>query len=358
MPDARTLRLPYESIASLPGGSNEVRVYHDGLLECDRVGKRFDVAMVEATVLPEPSTLQSIRHPNVIEVVSAARVDGYSDPLMDVIEVITPYYPRGSITDALLRGESFCGQAALAIVRSALLGLRELHVTHRILHRDIKSGNILLTDPPIHAIVADLGVAGRMDESGEAPAVRNPTLYSPPELLSNRLTVASDLYSLGLVLLELLKGRFPYESYTRQEVASSLARGRNPLREVDFSLPVWAPSRLRRIYAKATHADPARRFRNAQEMEDALARLWLPCWSLQMRLDDSAPMLWEVRKSLLSGLNYVVEVEQVQGAFKLSIKRSTVNGLRRPVGHSDVVVASLRHRDAQQFFDRANDLAR
>lgn len=314
--------------------------------------------MVEATVLPEPSTLQSIRHPNVIEVVSAARVDGYSDPLMDVIEVITPYYPRGSITDALLRGELFCGHTALAIVRSALLGLRELHVTHRILHRDIKSGNILLTDPPVHAIVADLGVAGRMNDLGEAPAVRNPTLYSPPELRSNRLSVASDLYSLGLVLNELLKGRFPYESYTRQDVEASLESGRNPLREVDFELPIWAPSRLRRIYAKATHVDPARRFRSAQEMEDALARLWLPCWALQTRPDESSPIVWSVKNPLVSGSTYVVQAEPLTGGFRLSIKRSTASGLRRPVGHGDITVVSLTHRDAQHFFDRANDLAR
>ena len=259
------------------------------------------------------------------------------------------------VLGALLRGESFCGQAALAIVRSALLGLRELHVTHRILHRDIKSGNILLTDPPIHVIVADLRVAGRMNDLGEAPAVRNPTLYSPPELLSNRLSVSSDLYSLGLVLNELLKGRFQYEAYTRHDVVTSPERGRNPLREVDFVLPIWAPSRLRRIYAKATHRDPARRFRCAQEMEEALARLWLPCWR---RADASSPTSWTVSNSLASASPYGVEAEQIAGGFRLSIKRSTASGLRRPVGHGDITVASLTHRDAQLFFDRANELAR
>lgn len=357
MPDIRTLRLAYDSIASLPGGSNEVRVYHDDLLDCDRVGKRFDVGMVEATVLPEASTLQAIRHPNVIEVVSAARVDGYSDPLMNVIEVITPYLPRGSITDALLRGETFCGPNALAIVRSALLGLRELHVTHRILHRDIKSGNILLTDPPIHALVADLGVAGRMDDAGGAPAVRNPTLYSPPEFSAGRLSVASDLYSLALVLNELIGGRFPYEAYTRDEVVTRLADGRNPLRDEDFALPIWAPSRLRRIYSKATHVNPMRRFRSAQEMEDALARLKMPCWRERSLPENSGIAIWEVRRSSVAGAIYIVRAEQLPNEFHLSIKRETASGLRRPAGHEDISVPSLTHRDAQRFFDRANSLA-
>lgn len=160
------LRLPYESINSLLQGSNEVRIYHDEILDCDRVGKQFDLSMVEATVLPEASTLQSISHPNVLEVVSAARVEGYGDPLMEVIEVITPYYPRGSITDALLRGERFSGAEVLSIMGNALRGVRELHTRHRILHRDLKSGNILLTGAPIFALIADLGVAGRMDEDG------------------------------------------------------------------------------------------------------------------------------------------------------------------------------------------------
>jgi serine/threonine protein kinase len=277
---------------------------------------------------------------------------------MQVIEVITPYYPRGSITDALLRGDTFCGQTAVTIVRAALLGLRELHVTHRILHRDIKSGNILLTEPPTYAIVADLGVAGRMDAAGEARAVRNPTLYSPPELFSNgNLTVSSDLYSLALVLNELVGGRFPYEAYSRDDVARSLVAGRNPLRQDDFALPIWAPSRLRRIYSKATHQDPGRRFRSAQEMDDALGHLALPCWTEVRAAEDSPSVAWQVRRSLTTGTPYFVEARRVSTGFRLSIKRATASGLRRPAGYNDVDVPSLSHRDAQRFFVSANALA-
>jgi serine/threonine protein kinase len=246
----RRLVLPFESIQSLPGGVNEVRLYYDDLLDVQRVAKRFDRSMLDATVLPEASTLQAIDHQNVVKVSLAARVDGY-DPTMDVIEIHTPFYPRGSITDALLRGDTFAGRDALVVMQSALRGLRELHMTHRVLHRDIKSGNILLDEAPTYALVADIGVAGRMDENGTAPAVNNPTPYSPPEFRTNALTVTADLYSMGLVLRELVGGRFAYEAITRDEVTERLARGQRALSDEVLELPIWAPARLRRVYQKA-----------------------------------------------------------------------------------------------------------
>lgn len=218
------LRLGFESIESFPHGSNPVRKYLDPHLGVERVGKRIDLSMVDPATLPEASTLQSIQHQNIVPIITAADVSGY-DPSMKVIEIVTPYYPRGSITDALLRGESFAGFDAIAILRSALLGLRELHVHHRICHRDIKGGNIFLTEPPVRALIADLGVAGKLRDDGTVPTVGNATLYSPPEFHSGLLTPAGDLYSMGLILRELLGGAFPYADYTKNDVHEALARG-------------------------------------------------------------------------------------------------------------------------------------
>jgi len=347
-----TLRLNFESINSLPQGSNEVRLYHDEILDCDRVGKRFDLTMVEATVLPEASTLQSIRHPNVLEIVSAARVEGYSDPLMQVIEVITPYYPQGSITDALLRGERFSGPRAMAIMGNALRGIRELHAGHGILHRDLKSGNILLTDAPIHALIADLGVAGRMDADGFAPAVKNPTLYSPPELFTGgNLSVASDLYPLGHILRELLGGPFPYGRYSREQVRESLRAGQNPLTDEDAALPVWVPSRLRKIHAKLTATDPKKRYQTARELGQDLEKVALADWR------EVGPYVWDLASSELAGRAYRVEATTNPQGFLLSIKKYSGSKLRRPQGHVDVQVSTLADKEAREVFDRANALA-
>jgi serine/threonine protein kinase len=345
----KRLVLAYESIGSLPEGANEVRLYHDPLLDVDRVGKRFDRSMVDATVLPEASTLQAIDHPNVVKVIHAARVEGYIDPLMDVIEIITPYYPRGSITDALLRNETFSGPHALAIMQAAARGLRELHVTHRVLHRDVKSGNILLDEPPIHAVVADIGVAGRMDTGGLTPAVDNPTLYSPPELFSGPLTVGADLYSLALVLRELLGGRFEYEAVTRNAVIARLREGKRALADEVLELPAWTPLRLRRIYVKATALDPMKRYQSARDMAADLAKVKLANWATV------ADNEWVVRADtqVQSRLHKVTATSESAG-IRLSMTRETRSGFRRVAGYPDEISPSPTHQVAKQFFDRVN----
>lgn len=346
----RRLSLAFESIASLPEGINEVRVVRDELLDTLRVAKRLDRSMLDATVLPEASTLQAVNHSNVVKVTSAARVDGY-DPMMDVIEIHTPYYPRGSITDALLRGETFAGSSSLAIMQTALRGLRELHMTHKVLHRDIKSGNILLDNPPVHALVADIGVAGRMNEDGVAPAVNNPTLYSPPEWRVGALTVSADLYSMGLVLRELVGGRFDYSAYTRDEVLGRLQERKRALPDDVLELPAWVPTRLRRIYRKAVALDPASRHQSARDMADDLARVKLPIWTA------AGPNEWTVQADdSATARVHTVTARPGPGWVELSMTRQSGARFRRVTGYPDQTVPSLTHKDATKFFDRINAL--
>lgn len=192
--EVQRLFLEFECIQSLPEGLNEVHVWWDPILQTKRVGKTIDISGMEADgSLPEPATLQAISHNNVVPVVAAALRPEYRPPLK-VVELVTPYYPRGSITDAFLRGETFAISNAVATVQRALLGLAELHEVVGILHRDVKSGNILLSGDSHVAKLADLGLAARPDASGTTSIANNPTLYSPPEFRSGQLTVASDLF--------------------------------------------------------------------------------------------------------------------------------------------------------------------
>lgn len=347
------LRLPYEAIASIPEGINEVRLYFDSILKCDLVGKRIDLSMVDEKTLPEASTLRSIKHQNVVAIRSAAHVDGYvNDPTMRIIEIVTDHYPRGSITDALLRGENFPGYEAVAIVRSALSGLRELHVKHQVCHRDVKSGNILLTHPPIHAMIADLGVAGLFDANGEVAAVNNPTLYSPPELLTTGiLTAASDLYSMGLVLRELIGGRFLYEKYARDSVTRALQMGEDPLSPEDRALPLWAPKNLRKVYDKATHRIPGKRYKSAKDMDTELSKVRVASWT------QGAELVWEARKNPKDEHCVRVDAVREAGGFRMSIRSNHTGNFRRFQNTPDVSVDSLTSARAQGVFDTANAYA-
>lgn len=347
------LSLPFEALASIPEGINEVRKYRDKYLDCDVVGKRIDISWLDQSTLPEASTLKSIDHPNVVKIRSAAEVKNYvSDPLMKIVEIVTDFFERGSITDAQLRGEQFSGPEAVAIVRSTLRGLRELHVRHRICHRDIKGGNILLTDPPVYAVVADLGVAGKFDSNGEVSTVNNPTLYSPPEFFSRGvLTASSDLYSLGLVFRELLGGPFPYKDYSREAVIEALKQGQEPVTEEDRELPIWAPTPVRKLYAKATHINPSKRYQTAKDMDKDLAKVKIAYWK------EISDRCWEARREKGRNMCVRVEASDVKDGYLLSIKSNRSGKFRRYPNLPDEAVSTLTSAATRRVFDAANAFA-
>jgi serine/threonine protein kinase len=348
--DQRVLSLPFECLRSIPEGINEVRLWHDPLLDCERVGKRIELSQIEGDdALPEAATLQSIRHPNVVPVLGAAEVAGYPAP-MRVIELITPFLERGSITDALLRGEQFSATEAVSITQAVLRGLAEIHEVHGICHRDMKSGNVLLC-PDHRAKVADLGLAGRFDESGAVVALNNPTLYSPPEFAKTGcLTRASDIYAVGLILRELLGGPFPYADYPISLVIERINAGRTPLNGSDVALPVWSSRSMRRVYAKAVHRDPAQRFQTAQAMDEALARVTAIDWE---KVDAHR---WEA-SFLHTHRSVAVEARPMvrQGGYRLSIKTHAGRGWRRAA--EDVDVPDLAGTLARNVFDHASTIA-
>lgn len=348
--DERILTLPFECLRSIPEGINEVRVWSDPLLGCERVGKRIDMAgLDDGETLPEPATLQSIRHDNVVPVVAAAEVSGYPAP-MRVVEVITPFFEQGSITDALLRGETFSARKAVAITQATLRGLAEIHEVHGICHRDVKSGNVLLCGDHL-ARVADLGLCGKFDSDGAVVALKNPTLYSSPEFTSTgTLTRASDLYSVGLILRELLGGPFPYADYTTTFVMERMSAGRSPLRAADLALPMWASKSMKRVYAKAIRRDPSDRFQTAHEMDQALASVvavdWVPVGETR----------WEA-PFVHSSKRVAVEATWMprKGLFRVSSLASTRTGWRRT--QPDVDVDDLGSAEMARVFNHASDTA-
>ncbi|HET6759347.1 MAG TPA: protein kinase [Propionibacteriaceae bacterium] len=347
--DERVLSLPFECLRSIPEGINEVRLWYDPILDCQRVGKRIELSQIDGDdALPEAATLQLIRHDNVVPVLAAAVVGGYPTP-MRVVEIITPYFERGSITDAQLRGERFTASEAVGIAQAVLRGLAQIHEVHGIGHRDMKSGNVLLC-PDHRAKVADLGLAGRFDENGEVIALNNPTLYSPPEFATTkRLTRASDIYAVGLVLRELLGGPFPYADYPTSLVVERITAGRSPLKSAEVALPIWASRSMRRVYAKATNRDPRQRFQTAQAMDEALARITAIDWEQVDTYRWEAPFLHKPRR-------VGVDARQMKsGGYRLSVLAQAGRRWRRTA--DDVDVPDLVGTPARKVFDQASTIA-
>ncbi|MGY1584729.1 serine/threonine-protein kinase [Streptomyces sp. MN13] len=347
----RRLTLNYECLQTMPTGLHEVRVWWDPDLANWLVGKRVDLSEVEdGADLVEPRVMEMIDHPNVVKVRSVASVAGFPAP-MRVVEVLMPFYEEGSVTDALEAGKCFTPSQALRIIRAALQGLAEMHERHGILHRDVKSPNLFLTGDAQTVKLGDLGLAGKMDADGRTPGVNAPQLYSPPELLTgDGLTRASDLYSLGVVLLELLRGKFDYDSYSKTDTVDALAKGESPLRKEDLVLPVWVCRSLRKVVRKAMDPVPARRFQTAREMSDQLAKIKIADWR------ETGADTWEAPFLHDAGRRVRVTAKPARGGGLTLIthKRKTLSWRR---AETDVKVSDLHAQQALAVFEKANSLA-
>jgi serine/threonine protein kinase len=212
----------------------------------------------------------AVNHPHVIPILSAH----VGEP---------PFYyvmPRleGSTLDAILTRDARLPVAtALWYARQAAEGLAAMHGADW-LHADVKPSNIFVGRDG-HVTLIDLGYARRRDEEagchpkdGESQCVLGTVDYLAPEAVCSRLRVdeRSDLYSLGVVLFQMLTGRLPFTGATPAEiVAAHVSAEPPPLRSLVSSLPNGVCDVVKTLLAK----QPLRRYASARELVGELGRL-------------------------------------------------------------------------------------
>ncbi len=152
---------------------------------------------------------------------------------------------------------------------------RAVHFAHQrgILHRDLKPANILV-DAAGEPFVSDFGIARRLDGDSTVTQAGTPIgtpAYMAPEQARGdaNLTVAADVYSLGVVLYQLLTGRVPYGGSVA-EVLRRVQSDEPPPDPRDANSNVDAD--LREVCLKCLHKDPADRYRTARDLADDLDR--------------------------------------------------------------------------------------
>ena len=346
----RELRLPFESLRTIYAGGSEVRVYRNTVTGLTEVGKRVDTFGLEgAMVVEEATRLSRIRHDHLVPVNSVAEVSGH-DPLLRVIEMVMPYYELGSVTDALIRGDAFGPAAARDITVAALLGLAELHDAERMIHRDFKSPNALLTGDARLARVSDLGVAAPMADDGTVEPYANAQLFSPPEaFVRERIDRRADLYAAGLMLHELVSGPLPWDAYGALEMTQRLGRGKPAVLPRHLVAAPWVPAGLRTVIRKATQALPEKRYPTAGTMIDALARSAIVDWR-PVDQDTVGSGQWVGASVNRPDREYRVTVTPGKRAGWRLTGEQQVNRWQRVL--EDQIVAAPRGRDVTGFFDQ------
>lgn len=231
----------------------------------------------DALALSEPGLLNKIDHDHLVKVWEAQWTPGLSKSLK-CITFTMPFYADGSLHSVLeCRGELPLSQA-IGITDQLLKALHYLHVEQRILHRDIKPGNVFLDEDCRVAYLGDLGNAARMDESNEADANGGTRLYRPPELVGQRYGIAGDIYSTGFTLLELFGGPLDYADLNNIDITKRLYRGQRAVADRYFRLGPTIPKNLERLVLAMTSRSVARRPRSAAAALRALGRIGYVDW--------------------------------------------------------------------------------
>jgi serine/threonine protein kinase/tetratricopeptide (TPR) repeat protein len=206
-----------------------------------------------------------LQHPHILSVHDSGETAGF-------LWFTMPYVEGESLRERLAREHQLPLDEALRLTREIALALDFAH-RHGVIHRDIKPENILLVDG--QALVADFGI-GRALDSSEADdrltqtgmVVGTPAYMSPEQASGEReLDGRTDVYSLGIVLYEMLAGEPPFTGRTMQSVMAKRLGGEVPsLRQLRPAAPEW----LERVVEKALARLPADRFATPAQLAQAL----------------------------------------------------------------------------------------
>jgi serine/threonine protein kinase len=344
-----TLTLPYKTAQTIYEGSSEVRHYVNDVTGVDEIGKRVSkIGLEDALGFKEAALLQNIKHEHLVPVYTVASVSIPGiDPLFSVIEMIMPFYPRGSVFDVLVtKKETFTTGEAVRLTRHFLAGLDFLHEKHRLIHRDMKSPNVFI-DLAGAGRLGDLGVAVPMDPDGTAEAFQaGVQMYTAPEAFpTKRSDRRTDIYGVGLILHEMLNGPFPYEAYERVDIERRLEKGQRAMKDDVLAFKPHVSAHLRTVIRKAIARNPQERYGSAREMMAALAKAAFIDWR---RVDD---FTWEGALPSTRSISYQVTAARLKrrNGWRLSGKKR-LTGWRRCVPDQDV--ADLSDNSTRDFFDQ------
>lgn len=257
----------YQIIKSIgEGGMANVYLAYDTILDRNVAVKvlRGDLAADEKFVRRfqrEALSASSLSHPNIVEVYDVGEDNGQYYIVMEYIE--------GCQLKQLLKKR---GRLTLSEVIDIMLQITDgLSVAHDayIIHRDIKPQNIMILDSGLVKIT-DFGIAMAMNSTQltQTNSVMGSVHYLPPEQANGKgSTLQSDIYSMGILMYELLTGELPYKGDNAVEIALKHLKEKIP--SVREKLPE-IPQSVENIIIKATAKNPKNRYADARSMNEDL----------------------------------------------------------------------------------------
>jgi serine/threonine protein kinase len=217
----------------------------------------------EARFIHEAQSSASLDHPNICTVYEIGQAGEHTFIAMAYVE-------GENLRDRLDSGRPFKVTEAVDIAIQVAEGLQEAH-SKGIIHRDVKSSNIMVTESG-RAKIMDFGLAKspRLTAPEESTTLGTVAYMSPEQTRGEDVDGRSDIWSLGVVLYEMVAGERPFKGdYEQAVVYSILNQEPEPVTAMRSRIPV----ELEQIINKALEKNPNRRYRDAHELVTDLRRL-------------------------------------------------------------------------------------
>ena len=232
-----------------------------------------EAALDEERFVREARLSARLKHPHVVAVYEAGTINGR--------RYIAQEFVNGSPLSEWRRKGSVTIRQLVSLLRDISLALHEAH-EEGIIHRDLKPGNVLI-DRKNEPHITDFGLAKFVGQNvlqsftAEGRVVGTPTYMSPEQVRgSSGIDRRTDIYSIGVMLYEILTGRLPFEGATAMEIMMKAVNTpvKEPSKITGLQMNPLVFSTLEGVCLKAMAKQPGDRYDNARQLADDLTG-WL-----------------------------------------------------------------------------------
>jgi non-specific serine/threonine protein kinase len=315
----------------------------------------------------EARSASALDHPNI------CTIHEIDETRRGQMYICMPFYAGETLKKRIDRGQLPVEQAS-GIAIGVAKGLAKAH-EHGMIHRDVKPANIMITNDDVVKIV-DFGLAklaGAKDITGTGKIVGTVAYMSPEQITGRKVDHRTDIWSLGVVLFEMLCGQLPFQGENEQALSYSIL---NESPKSITSIRQDIPDDLERIVCRALEKDPVDRYHNAEAMLQDLRITSAIGAALPDQIASVVVLPFEnispdkdneyfsdgLTQEIITGLSRMHDLRVISRSSAMKLKGTTksIPTIGRELGVQFVLEGSVRKvgndlRITAQLVDAAND---